>query len=251
MKKIMALFLFACSLAVSAQDSTKTTKHKRKIYNEIGVNATSLLKQAFGSSSSIATQPYNLTYKLIVGKWAARVGLGITINNSNTINTSYNQNSYTPYPPDQILPNYNKTTSYYFRGGAEYRVRISRKLLVYGGIDIVGQSSNGKMQDNNVYGSISNNYDYRLTNSNTTSSGLGAGPVIGIQFYCTKRFSIYTEIPFYYMRTTQTIKTTQYENSLDNTGSYFIQNNSGSTHHTTTSAFSITIPATLYLAVKF
>ena len=250
MKKIVLLVFCVYSFIMFSQDSTKTIKPKRTIFNEVGINASLLLRQVFGSSaSSITPLPYDLTYKLIIKKTAVRVGLGINIKNTTTINTSYSSNYQTT--PDLLLPNYTNSTSYYYRVGFEYRFRISRKFLVYTGVDIVGQSSNTKLQNNYMNNNLPNSYDYSKTNSTITSSGVGAGPVIGIQFYCTKRFSIYTEIPFYYMKTTQNTQTNQYANSYPSSSSNYVQTYSGTTQHITTSTFSITIPATLYMAVKF
>ena len=253
MKKIVAMLLCVYSFTLFSQDTTKTVKHKRKVYNEVGINATLLLRQVFGSSSSSVTPlPYNLTYKLIVGKWAVRTGFGISINNTTSEGYTSNQNSFYQTPPDQYVPSYTNSKDYYFRLGAEYRFHIGRKLLVYTGIDIAGQSLNTKSQTCNMNNELPNFYQFTKTNSSTTSGAIGIGPVVGIQFYCTKRFSVYTEIPFYYMTNRLNTQSTTYSNYFNvNDGPNYTQGYSDSWQRTTTKAFSITIPATLYLAVKF
>jgi len=260
MKKITLLLCIFFSYKVIAQDTTATKKgstidstqqHKKLIYHEVGVNATYVVTNIFNTSSNISIQPYQLTYKLIKNRWAIRAALGINTTHSTSETYSSNQNGSTQDPPDSYIPNYSNSLKQYARLGGEYRFRVSKNVLVYTGFDVVEQIINSSAQSMYMNNNLPVSYDYSRTNSHSNSSGLGMGPVIGIQLLCTKRISIYTEIPFYYVSTRGYSQITSYKNTLNQSTGWFVSNTTYQTQFVSSTAFSITIPATIYLAVKF
>ena len=252
MKNKLFILLSILSIEIFAQDTIKISKPVRKFQHEIGVNASLLLRQVFGSSNSgLTLLPYNLTYKLIHKKTAIRLGLGLTLTNSTSSSYSNFQNgSYQP-GPDPMSPNFSNTSNYYFRIGWEYRYKVGRKVLVYAGIDAVGEFLDTKYQNSNVSNYLPNSYQFTRTNSTSHTNGLGIGHVLGIQFYCTKRLSVFTEIPFYYMSSNQINKSNQYSNTLSSGNPIYTQTYTFTNQTNSTKSFSISIPATLYLAIKF
>ncbi len=258
MKKTTVLILALFNFAIYGQtdnerknsnlsDSITNNKHQKKIYNEIGANATYLLKQLFNSNNGVEVQPYLLTYKLLKNKWALRTGLGVNWSDNHV--DGYESNNNYPSPPDQHVPSYVKSIDINGRLGLEYRFIAQRKISPYLGFDLVTQYSKHDSRIETYSNYLPTNYTYQLQKSNTTFNLYGLGPVLGLQFYATKRFSIYTELPMYFTLSKITGDSEQYTDNLTSNGYQISQNNS---HYTSTRQnFNISIPATLYLAIKF
>lgn len=252
MKKIifLSLFLFSTS-CFSQNDSTE----KCNFDHEIGINTTMLLKQIFNlSNNTFPTLPYDLTYKLISenNKWAIRGGVGITLNNSSVSSTitSTNQNQ-TPGGPDAIVPTTNNSTNLFYRMGWEQRFVIDGRFLPYAGFDIAGQFGNSKSQSSNVSNNLPFSYSYTKTRDNILTMMYGGGPVAGIQFFLTKKVSLFTEIPIYFFYSYQKEVTNNYQNQFDFNSGTYISSENGQTQKITGTKLSVTLPVTLYMALKF
>ena len=246
MRYLLVICLLFCTLNVHSQDTTSTVE-KCNVSHEFGINSTLLLKQVFNlSNNTFPTLPYNLTYKMICNSSAIRFGLGFTINNLKTTNPE----STPPSGPDPEVPTYSNSSEFFYRGGWEKRFSLGKRLVAFGGLDIAGKYGTSGAQVSFVFNNLPNSYSY----SRTTISGLaydfGGGPVGGIQVYLSKRFSLSTEIPIYFMYKYDKEVTENYSNVLQFTGE-FVETTSRNTIITSGMDFTITLPVTLYMSVLF
>jgi hypothetical protein len=256
MKNFTFLSLFLFSVSCFAQDTTKKeSTTKCKFDHEIGINATLLLKQIFNlSNNTFPTLPYDLTYKLIRNnnKWAIRAGAGITMNNSTVTSTTTSSNQSQVAGPDPIVPTSSNSTNLFYRAGWERRFVFDKKIVVFAGVDLVGQYGTTNSQSSNVFNDLPNNYSYTKTTDKTSLMAYGGGPVAGIQFFISKRLSLFTEIPIYFLYSNQKEITDNYQNRSDASfANTYTSSNNTQTQITKGSKLSITLPVTLYLAIKF
>ncbi len=257
-KYILIISLIVVSNAFS-QDSMKTKiDNVTKVQNEIGANTTLLLKQIFNlSNNSFPTLPYDLTYKLIKNKSALRVGFGVTVNNSSvttTTSTSTTSNSTVPPPgPDAAVPTFNKSSNYYYRIGWERRYMIGKKMCASWGVDFAGQYGTSHSQSSQTFDNLPNGYSYTKSTDDLKLMSYGGGPEVGIQIFINKYLSVYTELPVYFQLTQQQEVTDSYQNQLTQTfpTNVYTSSDSKQTQTTTGTKFSVILPVTLYLAVKF
>ena len=257
MKNLIFASLLILSASTFAQDTLKTESSRKCQFNhEIGINATLLLKQVFNlSNNTFPTLPYDITYKLISNnnKWAIRAGVGVSLNNSTVSSTTTTASlNQPPSGPDQAVPTETNSTNLFYRVGWERRFINYGKILPYAGFDIAGQFGTSKSQSSNVSDNLPFNYSYTKTSDKTVNNTIGGGPVAGIQFFITKKISLFTEIPIYFFYTQQKESTNSFQNQLDNnnSGTYTTSEND-QTIKTTSTKLSVNLPVTLYLAIKF
>jgi hypothetical protein len=140
-----------------------------------------------GNNSNGSTSPYSINVKAFkkLAKQVALVGirLGSGYVNSNNVSESTITTTST----------LNETLD--FRVGIEYQKTISKKWIGYVGIDYITQ----KMSNNFTtrYLDAGNPTDNISYNKRTTIMD-GAGFVLGMQFYITKRIALATEATYYY-----------------------------------------------------
>jgi hypothetical protein len=79
--------------------------------------------------------------------------------------------------------------------------------------------------------------------------------VAGIQFFCTKHLSVYTEIPLYFLYTNHKENIDNYEDEWEEnyeTYTYsFVTTDTKQTNTTKGKAFQLVLPVTMYLSLKF
>jgi hypothetical protein len=185
MKNTIIILALALMLSMSsfAQDTTKTAASKTpcKVSNEIGINATALLKQIISLSyTNVQLLPYDLTYKLIFKNSAIRLGVGVLINNSQTTNTNtviLGQYLNTTAPPDQIVPNINNSFALNYRAGWEHRFAIGKRFVASAGLDFAGQYATTLSQSCYMNNDLPNYYDFNKEVDKTTKTAFGGGPV--------------------------------------------------------------------------
>jgi hypothetical protein len=271
MKKILSVTFLCLSLGLFAQDTLKTKSTKatvdsahavvRKPYtacNELGGNFTLFLKQIFDlSNTTLPTLPYDLTYKHICGKNAFRAGFGILMNNStvNTTTTSSGAGSGSSLipGPDPIVPTTTKSMNIFYRLGWERRYMLDTRICAWWGLDLAGQIGSSHSASSVVNNNLPNSYSYSRTSDDAQTMAIGGGPVCGIQFYITQKLSFFTEMPLYFQYNYQKDVTDNYQNQLIGGGfnpSYASSDN-GQTQITKNPRLSLTLPVTLYLALKF
>jgi hypothetical protein len=251
MKKFILLLVIPFTSL--AQDTTKIAEPPaKKINHEIAINTTLLLKQIFNlSNNTFPTLPYDVTYKLIIKKSAIRVGAGINMTNSSltTSTTSTNQNS-APSGPDAVVPTINKSSNLFYRVGWEKRYTVGTRVAASWGVDFAGQYGKSNSQSSSGFNSLPNNYNFTKTTDNLKMMAYGGGPVVGIQVFITKRISVSTEVPLYFQVIQQTEVTENFQNNYSSFNGWTSSTNT-QTQTTKGTKFSLTLPVTLYLAIKF
>jgi hypothetical protein len=178
MKNTTIILALALMLSMSsfAQDTTKTVVPKvhYPVTNEIGINATDLMKQVLSlSSNNFALLPYDLTYKLIFKNCAIRIGAGISIANSQESSTSTSVTTGTTTPvqpaPDEIVPTINNSTTFYYRAGWEYRFHLSERFMAYTGVDFIGQCGSTFSQQCEMNNDLPYGYNYNKETDKLTT----------------------------------------------------------------------------------
>jgi hypothetical protein len=257
MKNWIFILVTLIPLIGSSQDTTKATPSKDcKFNHEIGGNMTLFLKQVFNlSNTTLTVLPYDITYKLIRknDKWAGRAGFGITMNNSsiNTTQTTTSQNQSTITGPDPVIPTTNNSMNLFYRIGWECRHSFGTRIIASAGLDLAGQYGSSHSQNTEIDNNLPNSYDYLRTTDDISTLAYGGGPVAGLQFMLTKNLSIFTEMPLYFMHTSQKEVVDSYENSLQNFSTTYISEDNKQTQTIKSSKLSVTLPVTLYVALKF
>lgn len=264
MKKSVLLFaVLLCSTAF-AQDTTTTKKACLKmIDHELGANVTTLLKQVLSfSNNNFPTLPYDITYKIVCKKLAGRLGAGISMNNTEASTTSTttvtNPNPNQPpsqQNPDQTVPTINKSSGVFYRIGMECIHKFDSRLSASIGLDFIGQRTKSSSQNSFVFNNLPSSYQFNKTTDNSTTVTYGWGPVAGLQFFISKRLSIYTEMPVYMQYSTEEHTTNTYSNNgqtmWPSTSIEYTSTNTNRNQTIKSSKVSVILPVTLYMAVKF
>lgn len=258
-KAMLLSLVLLLSLNSFAQDTTKkdVPKERCAITNEIGINATDLMKQVLSLSSNTFTLlPYDLTYKLIFKNCAIRAGVGVYINNSQVSSTSTTTSQVIVTPgPDQVVPNITNTATIFYRAGWEHRFMLGQRFTAYAGLDVIGKYGKTFTQSCNINNNLPSNYNYYKDKDNATTTAFGGGPVAGIQFFLTKQLSIFTEVPIYFQYSYQKSIIDDFtdnwqESYLTYTYS-FVTTETKQTNKTIGKGFQLVLPVTIYLALKF
>jgi hypothetical protein len=240
LKKLFFFLLVPASLV--AQDTTKTSNFK----HEIGINATQLIKQIIGlSNTAPTTLPYTVTYKFISGKKAFRFGIGASVARDKGQSKPLN----TPYQFYRPLPTYFNKTLGDIRIGYETQIPIEKRFICYFGFDLVTALDRENSFSVNVNDNLPSFYSYNRTTVDKSMFRMGGGPVAGFQFFISKRISLFTETPLYFTWSKGNLKTESITDSDFGQGQSITTINDISS--TSALNFNITLPVTLYLAVRF
>jgi hypothetical protein len=238
-KKLILALLFPVSLL--AQDNIAADKK-----HEIGINATMLVKQLVALSNiNPPTLPYALTYKYITGKNALRFGIGASVTRDKSKSRAFSA----PLQNYPSVPTYINKTIADIRLGYEIQFPVEKRFIGYLGADIVATYDREKSYSITISDNLPSYYTYNKSTVNNTTFRVGGGPVAGFQFFLTSRLSLFTEVPLYFTWGKTAVNT----NSI--TDSYFGQGLSTSQISDSSSISStrlnITLPVTLYLAMRF
>lgn len=232
-KSLLFLCLFCLSFSLSAQNGGKTKKDKTKKEkvqkekpsldwnHELGINASFIIERILNfSDNELAVSPYLLTYNVGLKNWKIRVGVGG--DNKKTVTTEEG------FADSET----NHQSSIDFRLGYGYQKKFGDKWTGTFGADIVGLYRNDRQVSDTGFDKI-------IREKNT--KGIGAGPVVGIQYDFGKRLSLYAEGTFYYT----------FANTRD--GIFFANfpELEDLVENTDEQELLINLPSTLYLVFKF
>ena len=177
MKQNFIIALLFVSKLLFSQDENNFDK---KIVNEFGVNATELLAQLLkipNDSSFTSKQVYLLTYKFLYKDYALRIGGGIDYNNNQS-------------KRDEFVDVKSKISlKYDIRIGIEKQLPLYKKWRGYIGIDAIYGYNALKDITDSGFDKITKLQDQKY---------YGFGPVLGLQFNLSKRFSFATETSLVY-----------------------------------------------------
>ena len=190
---LSALLLFAFA---QAQDTTRHNGGKpmwemdnTKTHHELGINVSGFIKTfitpANSTPLSATANNYLLSYKTIFKNGAAiRFGWGGNYSNKNQTEDNFTGTL-------NVRNNQMNT-----RLGFEWQFKLTRRWNFYTGLDYI--MSSGKERSETPI----DNINKAITESRF--SGIGGGPVVGIQFRLNKRVSLLAEGALYAMSTKTT-----------------------------------------------
>jgi hypothetical protein len=176
MTKAIIILSICIATSAFAQDKTEEiTTEAAKTTMQVGVNGTSFIKNFLSfTTTSIVLSPYLLTHKIIFPSgWAYRAGYGFNYNLTNKSDLSRDQSNL----------------GLDIRQGMEKRWNMGKKIKGYVGLDLLyGLQST----------QISTNVFNSKTDETTLENRLGMGPVLGLEYFFNKHFSISTEGSLYF-----------------------------------------------------
>ena len=188
MKKSVITFVLTLVLAHSyGQDTLKsnlTQTPEKKHLNELGLDMTPFIKfyLNFSDNNTFYYQPnYMLTYRRYFKKSNFRSAIGG--------NYSYSETP-SPYNGDSLkIKYYNKQSSFVLRVGYEFFQDLSKRWQVYYGADLTTSYSHQRNDALYWNGGYANGIE-------STTSGFGLAPILGVRFKMSKRINLITESSF-------------------------------------------------------
>jgi hypothetical protein len=181
-KTLLLILLLGTSLYTQAQDTTRTT-------HELGINASGFIKTfitpANSTPLSATANTYLLSYKSVFKNGTAiRFGLG-----GNLVNRNQNEDNFTGTLKT-------KTNQFNTRLGFEWQFKVTRRWNFFTGLDAIYSSGT-------AYSEVPlDNINKIITETKSTS--VGGGPVVGLQFRLNKRISLLAEGALYYQNSKTT-----------------------------------------------
>lgn len=250
MRNLFITFFLLSAVGMLRAQQADSSAADKPVNHEFGFNTTMLLKQVFNiSNTTLPMLPYDLTYKRIKGRNAWRFGLGMDADLEKISSTNSLQGSAVPLPEDNVNT-YNQGIGADFRAGYEWRFAGERRVLIYGGFDVVcaytRSASQGQSANINTF---NGDYFYNRTTRTISGTSVGAGPVGGLQIGLTRRLSLFTELPVYFVLTQSKDETVSYSHNIQNSVSTTLTEKETITTSTVTT--SVKLPVTLYLAYRF
>jgi hypothetical protein len=226
-------FLFCVGLSIAMAQTDKTTevesaeKKERLATTYLGVQANQLIRQIFNfsNSNSAIDNPYLFIYSVNSKETGVGFssGLGFSVSHVSDGDPSNKRET--------------KINNLSLRVGVEKKSSIGKKWLVSWGFDIT--HDNLKNETSNTQSFNPNNTSV-FTTTNTTSSW-GIGPRFTLNFQVTNRILLATEANYYY-------KSGSTATTSSNTSPSFSSKIESSNDFT---KFQFTVPAVIYLIVKF
>lgn len=225
MKKLV-VFIFSLSLFLSA-NAQDTSFNSSDYPHQLGLNSTEFIKQflILNNNTLPNNTPYLLTYKHIDDGSGLRMGLGGTMTNS-----SRNPNNGTPSISTQGM-------TINVRIGFESQHKLSKRWLYYVGFDAFYDYSLSRTKTSSTSGFPPQTTEIT---TGTEGFGVGAGPVLGIEFKLGKRISLNAESTAYYRYSELRGSQNNPQFPQFNTNDFTARNSLG-----------ITIPTNLFFVIHF
>lgn len=172
---VVSVLFFQVAIAQIDSSLTKNRKHY------VSVNGTFFVKQflSFTDATNFSISPYFIEYRFMPKKHGFRVNFGGNFNNRKD-------------KLDSSQVSINNTTELDFRIGYLYQKNINKRWDFYLGADIINSIGNSLRRNNTTSDIVS------IKSSSTT---LGFGPSLGIQFNINNRIGLFTETAMYYQFT--------------------------------------------------
>jgi hypothetical protein len=173
-KSIFVFSLFIATSVFAQEKAVETTTEEIKTIHQVGVNGTSFIKNFLSfTTTAIVLSPYLATYKIIFPSgWAYRSGYGFNYAFTTKSDVSRDQSSL----------------GLDVRQGIEKRWNMGKKIKGYVGLDILYG-----LQHTSITTSVFSN----KTDEISIENRLGIGPVLGLEYFFNKHFSISTEGSLY------------------------------------------------------
>lgn len=162
-------FLFSTALLGQGEEAKKRT-------SEVGLNITNTLAGFFNAGGTdLPTDPFLLNYKKVNDSGALRFGVNFrVVNRKEFLNNG-----------ERDL----KENDFFFRGGYEWRSKVSKRFTLYYGLDAVAEYQNEQLKFTS--------FGFEDLASFENVYGVGGGPVLGIIFRLNQRIAFSTEGSIY------------------------------------------------------
>ena len=241
-KKILVSFLFAGVVlsGYSQNDSSFVKKPAKSVVQYFGLQANQLFRQIFNLSNSNSTidNPYLLVYSVNSAKTGSglNIGLGYSFIQTND--------------GDALIKREATTDRLAFRIGYEKKSRLAKRWLVSAGADLVIDSEKNSSK-------TTNDTDFNKSSIKTNSkiNGWGLGPRLTLSFFVNDRILIGTETNYYlkFSKDKLTVDSSVSQQEFDpNTGgTHWVTHTDHSDDSAKTKKFQLSIPAVLFLIIKF
>jgi len=239
LKKYLLTIVFLSSICYSyAQtDSTRI----KKINHYIGVQANPLFRQIINlnnNNSNLVTNPYLITYSLIFSNcgWGIQAGVG------------YNYQVIAD--KDAPANHESKFNDLSYRVGFGRKVTLSKRFEAEFALDLAGDYKNDKTFTLSVTDFGSGFSDSVATTVSSKTQSIGGGLRGGLNFYLSRRVILGTEANYYFMRSPvrQNINVEETFTEVGVPPTVTLTNQNQTINN---SKFSLTLPAVLFLIVKF
>jgi hypothetical protein len=207
----------------------------------LGIQANQLFRQIINLSnnnSNLVTNPYLITYSLMLAKsgWGIQTGLGYTYEVIGDENSPANHQS--------------RINDLSYRVGLGRKIMLSKRFEAEFSFDLAGEYKNDKTFTLSVTDFGSGFSDSVSTMISSKTNGIGGGLRGGLNFYLSNRIILGTEANYYFMHAPlkQNINITE-----TFTQSGFPQSTTTTNENQSidNSKFALTLPAVLFIMVKF
>jgi len=200
------------------EDPEPAPNHSKTVSHYIGIQANQLIRQlvSFGGNNTAVTNPYLLTYAVNSKSngWGFATGLGYSSIQTKTT--------------DVFVSTVSKIDDFAWRIGGERKVYLSRHWLAGIGGDVLIESNKSE-----TISDTGTNPNGTIT---TTTKRNGLGPRVLLSYQFHNRLMIGTEASYYFKWITQSQKVTGLGQSQPDTE---------------LRSFAITLPAAVFLIMKF
>ena len=230
-----------CFAVITVHCSAQSDLPPAKKFNHyVGVQANELLRQLFNFSNTNTTivNPFTVVYSISPTntKWGGHAGFGYTYSWIEDNSGSVGRIS--------------KVNDLFYRIGVEKKIPLGKRFEAGIALDFVGGFQYDKTSSLNVT-NLFNAIDSSFTEVTNKTTSLGFGPQFSIGYHVSEKIILGTETTLYYLSQKQkeniivTDKITQLFNGEEE------RNVSNSNSDVVANKFSITIPVSIFLIVKF
>ena len=187
LKYLLAGMAIVLSLTTYGQREDTPLKHS------VGLNATGLLQNVFGTTDSENTLPYLFTYEMEAERMGLRAGIGPKYRSETVVHEGF-----TDSQEESLL-------DLDVRAGVSFRLFEENNWRIAAGIDVAGSYRIEKTIDDTGFDKITDEIE---------TQSFGGGPFIQIAYRFSNRISIRTESALYIQRF-NTTHTELFENFPD------------------------------------
>lgn len=183
------------SLAAMAQNDKSDSQESGKNFEyQIGINATSFIKSFIVLNNNTIPSNGNvpqfaLNYKMLYNKQKLSENLRYGLRLGGTYTSSENGTA-----SDGNVNN-TKSLTYAARVGVELQQKVSKRLVLYYGLDYLMNSTEQETVSSfQVFTGI-----FQTTTTTQTNSAKGLGPIVGFQFNINRYMNVSTEASLYFI----------------------------------------------------
>ena len=213
---------------------------RKKIYHELGIQANPLLRQLINLNSGNATtvtNPYLMSYSLTFTKCKLSLDAGVGY--------SYQSFQDKNSPSNHI----SRINDVFYGVGFGKKCHIGKRFEAECAIDFAGSNQNDKTFSLSVTSFGGGNSDSTSTTTSTVSGSIGSGLRGNLNFNISRRIFIGTEANYYLQFTSN--KQHVFVKDVITSGSFVQVTSTNTNTDTSFTKFSLTLPAVLFLIIKF